>query len=85
MSVAMPATALNYAEIAKALSEIRKRAIRLQRNLGFDRLDLTGETATAASKPAYSASDIKAHLRSLDRFIMSFIENPIFKSLRSLM
>lgn len=79
MSDAIPAAAPDYARIAQALSEIKKRALRLKDNLGIAHLDI-GDLRNGKHRPALNAADIKAHLFSLDNYIMSFVENSIFKN-----
>lgn len=80
MSVTMPAAEPNYAIIADTTAEIRTRASRLKQNLGLAKLD-TKEAAKGRLKRPLDADGIKAELLSLDSSIMSFVKNPIFKTL----
>ena len=67
----------DYERIAAAAAEINKRASRLKSNLKLP------EPEQASARP--QASDIsndeqlRASLRALDRFIMGFVTNPVFR------
>ncbi|MGH9967177.1 MAG: hypothetical protein ACREBG_05010, partial [Pyrinomonadaceae bacterium] len=73
----MSAAAPNYERIAETTGEIRKRAIRIRKNLQLPKVD-PAEAKKPEHKQAQDAAQIKAALLSLDTCIMSFIQNPIF-------
>jgi hypothetical protein len=63
--------------IAATTAEINKRAARLSGNLVLPRLD--DKMANRKPDNAGNDSDLPAELLALDRCIMSFITNPLFK------
>jgi hypothetical protein len=63
--------------IAATTAEINKRAARLSGNLVLPRLD--DKMANRKPDDAANDSDLPAGLLALDRCIMSFITNPLFK------
>ena len=68
---------LDYKLIAATAEEIRKRALRLKVNLVLPKV------ADKEKNPDYQApsddEQLKAALLTLDRSIMSFVKNPLFK------
>jgi hypothetical protein len=77
MSSTIPVATPDYAKIADATGEIRTLANRLKDNL---RLSKVGkETENGKHRPASNVDEVKTDLLSLDKLVMSFVENPIFK------
>ena len=78
LSTAIPAATLDYAKLAATLREIKACADRLKANLALP----IPEEAQPKSKRrnAQDVDGIKANLLSLDRYITSFISNPVFKN-----
>jgi hypothetical protein len=70
----------DYARVAEAASEIRKRAARLKSNL----FPAEAEKGRDAEKPRAQKdpSDLKAMLAALDQAINDFVHNPIFTNLQ---
>jgi hypothetical protein len=79
MSAAMSAAKPDYASIAGTTAEIKKRASRIRDNLRLPKADSEPTTKEPEHKQVVDAARMKAALISLDRSIMSFIKNPIFK------
>jgi hypothetical protein len=78
MSGAMSRPVPNFKEIAEATAEIKRRANRMRDNL---RLPAPDESVKATLPlQVNDAAQMKAALLDLDRSIMSFITNPIFKN-----
>ena len=77
MGASMPAQKLNYLNISQSLAEIRKRANRLRNNL---RLPGVESETKDEYKRAVDAAELKSNLLTLDKSIMSFIGNAIFKN-----
>jgi hypothetical protein len=76
MGASMQAREPNYLNVSQSLSEIRKLANRLKNNLRLP----NAETETKDEyKPATDAAQLKSNLLSLDKSIMSFVGNAIFK------
>ena len=71
---------LDYSSISDSISEIRSKAVRLRSNLALPR---TEKEKDAEEKPAYlpagDVKDFRAALLQLDRSIMDFVTNPLFK------
>lgn len=63
--------------VAATTAEINKRAMRLSENLVLPRLD--DKAKNQKSDDTGSDSGLQAGLLALDRFVMSFITNPLFK------
>lgn len=79
MSAAFKARELNYANIAATTSEIKTRAVRLRDNLRLEKVDQKQNDIEKRGSPA-DATEFKSQLLTLDKSIMSFVENPIFKT-----
>ena len=77
MGASIPARELNYQNISQSLSEIRKRANRLRNNL---RLPNVGTKTKDEYKRAVDGAQLKSNLLTLDKSIMSFVGNAIFKN-----
>lgn len=80
MSVVIPSTAApDYKYVGTTLAEIRKRADRLHLNLRLSKPK--GEKIERAKyKSASDPQSLKAALLALDKTIMSFVQNPLFKN-----
>jgi hypothetical protein len=63
--------------IATTTAEINKRAIRLSENLVLPEID--EKTKNLKPDETQNSSGLPAGLMLLDRYIMSFISNPVFK------
>ena len=68
---------INYVAIADAMSEIRKRALRLKQNLILPKLS---EAPPVNQPEITNDQQLKVSLLTLDRSVMSFVKNPIFQS-----
>ena len=81
MSDAMSKSVLNFENIAEVTAEIKRRANRMRDNL---RLPLPEKSESVKAPPSPTqvngAAQMKAALLDLDRSIMSFVKNPIFKN-----
>lgn len=64
--------------VARAASEIRKRAGRLKSNLALPESDEPGPKEKAELEP----SQLKAALNTLDGLVVSFVSNPGFQSVK---
>ena len=80
MGTTMSAAAPDYGRIAETTSEIRRRAIRIGKNLQLRKGDAEEAAKGSAHKQAQDAAQMKAALLSLDTCIMSFVQNPIFRN-----
>lgn len=69
--------ALDYKLISATAEEIRKRALRLKTNLVLPKVD-SKEKGQGDQAPS-DDEQLKAALLTLDRSIMSFVTNPVFK------
>jgi hypothetical protein len=68
-------TTLNYHAVAKFVSEINRRAVRLQSNLFPVKSKVKNKEKTAGE-----SSDLKTCLDDLDKFINKFAHSPIFQN-----
>lgn len=68
---------LDYKQISSATEEIRKRALRLRGNLLLPKAD-EKEKGRDSQLPS-DDEQLKAALLTLDRSIMDFVKNPLFK------
>lgn len=80
MSNAMSRPALNFNDIAETTAEIKRRANRMRDNLRLPAPEKSDSVKPAISSQVNDAAQMKAALLDLDRSIMSFVENPIFKN-----
>jgi len=69
-------SALDYKQIADAAGEIKKCAARLKTNLVFPEAEKESERQ---EKPDPDTYGLKPSLMALDKLILSFVHNPIFK------
>lgn len=79
MSVTIPSKAPNYKYIGETVSEIKKRADRLKLNLRLPKAEAEKGQETRYVQPT-DLPTLKNALLSLDKAIMSFVGNPIFKN-----
>lgn len=77
MSATMSAATPKYGSIAETTGEIRKRAIRIRKNLQLPKVD-EAEEKEPGYQQAQNAAQMKTALLALDASIMNFIQNPIF-------
>ena len=68
---------INYGAIADAMSEIRKRALRLKQNLVLPKLS---EPPPVNQPEITNDQQLKVSLLTLDRSVMRFVNNSIFQS-----
>lgn len=69
--------ALDYKLISTTAEEIRKRALRLKANLMLPKV--AGKEKEQGEQAPSDDEQLKAALLTLDRSIMSFVTNPVFK------
>jgi len=69
---------LDYNSISESISQIRSKAIRLRSNLSLPEPEKEKEEKPLVL-PTASVKDFRAALLRLDKSIMSFVTNPIFK------
>jgi hypothetical protein len=69
---------LNYDAISDSISQIRSKAIRLRSNLSLPKSEKEDEEKPLDLSVA-SGKDFRAALLLLDRSIMNFATNPLFK------
>lgn len=80
MSGAMSRPAPNFKDIAEATAEIKRRANRMRDNLRLPVPKKAESVKATLPLQVDDAAQMKAALLDLDRSIMSFIKNPIFKN-----
>lgn len=80
MSGAMSRPVPNFKDIAEATAEIERRANRMRDNLRLPAPEKSEPAKDILSLKVNDAAQMKAALLDLDRSIMSFIKNPIFKN-----
>lgn len=80
MSGAMSRPVPNFKDIAEATAEIGRRANRLKDNLRLPAPEKSESAKAILPLRVNDAAQMKAALLDLDRSIMSFIKNPIFKN-----
>jgi hypothetical protein len=76
---ASTATRPDYRQIAKAVGEIRRRASRLKSNLPLPEPERNETRQT--NQEITNDEQLKSSLLALDQLIMSFVLNPMFKTL----
>lgn len=76
MRVVVTSDSLDYKLVSESLDEINKRAKRLKDNL---RMQETEAREHGGAKPV-SVAEVKATLATLDDFIMSFVQSPLFQN-----
>lgn len=80
MSSAMSSPVLNFKDIAEATAEIKRRANRMRDNLRLPAPEKSEPVKVTLPVQVNDAAKMKVALLDLDRSIMSFIRNPIFKN-----
>ncbi len=78
MSAAYGSAALDFRNVSEATAEIKRRASRLKTNLVLP--DIDKDEKRQKSQDATEAAQLKSALSALDKLIMSFVTNPVFKS-----
>lgn len=78
MADAWSQTALDYTHVSKTLGEIQKKANRLKSNLVLPRS--TEEEKDESKSQISTEKEFRVELLTLDRFVMRFVRNPIFRS-----
>jgi hypothetical protein len=76
MRAVVKSDAIDYKLVSASLDEINKCAKRLKENLKMQDY----EAKEAGDGRAASVADVKASLSTLDDFIMSFVQSPIFQN-----
>ncbi|HLM57277.1 MAG TPA: hypothetical protein VK422_14280 [Pyrinomonadaceae bacterium] len=79
LGAVMPAAEPDYGLIAGSAAEMKKRASRLKSNLPLPRPEKDSEAREPYAPPADGAG-MKRALMRLDRALMSFVSNPVFKN-----
>jgi len=77
MQTVFVAKSLDYRLILTSTEEIKRRALRLRQNLMLPRISRNEEDQKFHEASGYQ--QLKASLLLLDRSIMSFVTNPLFK------
>ena len=80
MSSAMSKPVLNFKDIAETTAEIKRRANRMRDNLRLPAPEKSEPVKATLPLQVNDGAQMKAALLDLDRSIMSFIKNPIFKN-----
>lgn len=80
MSGAMSRPVPIFKDIAEATAEIKRRANRMRDNLRLPAPEKSDSVKATRPLHVNDAAQMKAALLDLDRSIMSFIKNPIFKN-----
>ncbi len=80
MAAAMPTDAPDYKMIAAATTEIKKRAARLKDVLALPTpKDIEESAPPKKQEQSPPAASIKAQLLRLDKLVMGFVSNPLFR------
>ncbi len=74
-------TSLNYSEVLKSVSEIKRRAVRLKSNLFPSEPEENNEPKNK-SQAIPETEDIKILLGALDKSIFSFVHSSIFQNIK---
>lgn len=80
MHGAMSRPVLNFKDIAETTAEIKRRANRMRDNLRLPASEKSEPVKVTLPVQVSDAAQMKVALLDLDRSIMSFIKNPIFKN-----
>ncbi len=80
MSGAISKPVPNFKDIAEATAEIKRRANRMRDNLRLPVPEKSESVKATLPSQVNDAAQMRAALLDLDRSIMSFIKNPIFKN-----
>lgn len=79
MAEAWSEATLDYRNLSKMIRELQKKASRLKSNLALPRS--SDEAEKPVSKVDISTEkELRVELLTLDRFVMRFVRNPIFRS-----
>jgi hypothetical protein len=78
MATAWAKDELDYSSISDSISQIKSKAIRLRSNLSLPKPEKQSEEKPVELSVA-SVKDFRAALMLLDRSLMSFVTNPLFK------
>jgi hypothetical protein len=70
---------LDFKYISEMVGQISKRAARLRSNLGFPKSKEERENKPAQATEISSATEFRKELLTLDRSVMNFVTNPIFR------
>lgn len=70
---------LDYKYISEMVGQISRRAARLRSNLGLPKSEEDRKNKPAQAKEISSASEFRKELLTLDRWVMNFVTNPIFR------
>lgn len=79
LGAVMPAEEPDYGLIAGSVAEMKRRASRLKSNLPLPRPEKDPEAGEPYAPPADGAG-MKRALMRLDRALMSFVRNPVFRN-----
>jgi|KBSSwiStaDraftv2_1062776.scaffolds.fasta_scaffold722510_1 hypothetical protein len=79
MATAFSQPALDYKYISRMVGEIGKKATRLKSNLVLPKPEEKQEPSKASAEVS-NTEQFKAELLSLDKSVMSFVNNPIFQT-----
>src|SRR6185503_5566206 len=79
MATAFSQPALDYKYISRMVGEIGKKATRLKSNLVLPKPEEKQEPSKASAEIS-NTEQFKAELLSLDKSVMSFVNNPIFQT-----
>jgi len=79
MATAFSQPALDYKYISRMVGEIGKKASRLKSNLALPKPEEKQEPSKASAEVS-NTEQFKAELLSLDKSLMSFVNNPIFQT-----
>ncbi|HSE31552.1 MAG TPA: hypothetical protein VLA93_08230, partial [Pyrinomonadaceae bacterium] len=79
MATAWSQPEVDYKYIARMVGEIGKKATRLKSNLGLPKSEEKKEEPLKPSEGISNTQELKAELLLLDKSVMSFVNNPIFK------
>ena len=73
--------ALDFKDVAKSVSEIRRRAARLKENLSLP--DPEKPSVRSRSETGAEAEQLKSLLLALDELVIEFVNNPIFEQTKT--
>jgi hypothetical protein len=79
MATTSEQSTLDYKYISRTVGEIGKKAARLKSNLAFPKSEEKQEPTKKESGEISTTEQFKAELLVLDRSVMSFVTNPIFR------
>lgn len=70
---------LDYKYISEMVGQISRKAARLRSNLGLPKSKQELENKPAQATEISSATEFRKELLTLDRWVMNFVTNPIFR------